>query len=344
MARGLKKLRILLITNEDLVPPDDLEGCSPETIQLFKTDYHVVQACRSLGHEVYKLGVSSELAPVRDAIEEFKPHIAFNLVERFRDLAALDQNVVSYLELMRVPYTGCNPRGLMIARDKALSKKILHYHRIRVPRFVTVPQGRRVRLPKGLDYPLIVKSLLEESSTGISQASVVRNSESLEERVRFIHEKIDTAAIVEQYIDGREIYVGVLGNQRLEVLPVWELFFDDLPRDAPRIATSRIKFDLDFQHKHNIEQGPAEGLPPELVRHIESSSKRIYRLLSLSGYGRLDYRLTPDGRYFLLEANPNPDIARDEEFASAAISRGYTYESVIQKVLNLGRRWRTGAW
>ena len=213
-----KKLRVLVLMHEDLVPPDDLDDPPREDILQFKTEYDVVTGLERLGHEVHKLGVWDELAPLRKALQEGDPDIVFNLLEEFHGQAVYDHNVVSYLELMRTPYTGCNPRGLVLARDKALSKKILHYHRIRVPRFAVVPLDRKFRRPQRLDFPLIVKSLVEEASTGISRASVVHDEDKLSERIRFIHQHVRTDAIVERYIEGRELYVGVMGNQRLTVL------------------------------------------------------------------------------------------------------------------------------
>jgi D-alanine-D-alanine ligase len=291
-----------------------------------------------LVHEVLKLGLWDQLGPLREAVQEWKPDIVFNLLEEFHGDAVYDHAVVSYLELLRAPYTGCNPRGLMLARDKALSKKILHYHRIRAPRFAVAPRGRRFRRPRRLDFPLIVKSLTEEASTGIARDSVVGTDAKLEERVSFIHEKVGTEAIVEEYIEGREVYVGVLGNHRLKVLPVWELFLDKLPADSPRIATRRIKFDPGFQARHEVMMGPAEGLDGELQRRFERTSRRIYRLLGLSGYARLDYRLAADGSFYFLEANPNPEIAASEEFASAAEVAGMGYERLLDRIVRLGLR------
>jgi len=202
--------------------------------------------------------------------------------------------------------------------------------------------GRRAARPSWLVFPLIVKSQLEEASAGIAQASVVHDDESLQERIRFIHDRIRTAAIVEQYIEGREVYVGVLGNHRLQVMPVWELFFDKLPPDAARIATHKVKWDLQYQERYSIHIGPAKDLPDELTRKLGEASKRAYRLLGLSGYARLDFRLTDDGFFHFLEANPNPDIASDEEFASSAKAAGIEYPRLLQRILNLGLRWNPG--
>ena len=278
-------------------------------------------------------------------IDEWKPHIVFNLLEAFDDITIFDQNVVSYLELLQLPYTGCNPRGLLLARDKALSKKLLAYHRIPVPEFAVFrAAGRKPALPKRLQFPLIVKSLTQEASIGISQASVVDDDEKLRKRVEFIHESIGTAAIVEQYIDGRELYVGVLGNERLQVFPVWEMSFTNMPEgDRWRIATERVKWSVKYQKKHGIMTDQAEHLPDgaaEQIQHICASAR--YRALELSGYARIDLRLDEAGRVYVLEANPNPQIAYGEDFAESAERGGVSYEALLERIISLGLAWRPG--
>ncbi len=166
---------------------------------------------------------------------------------------------------MKLSYTGCNPRGLLLARDKSLSKKLLAYHRIPVPESEVFRIGRPIRRPKRLAFPLIVKSLTQEASIGISQASVVDSDEKFKERVTFIHESIGTTAIAEQYIDGRELYVGILGNQALQALPVWELFFTNMPEGSKRIATDRVKWSVKYQKKYGIDSGAARDLPDGAV-------------------------------------------------------------------------------
>jgi D-alanine-D-alanine ligase len=237
-------------------------------------------------------------------------------------------------------YTGCNPRGLIFARDKSLTKKILAYHRIRVPEFVVFPRQHKVKRPRRLGFPLIVKSLVEEASLGIAQASVVESDEKLVERVAFIHDSIKTDALVETYIPGRELYVGVLGNDRLLVLPVWELIFNNPPANAPLIATRRVKWDLAYQKKIGLESRAAKDLPENVEKTIAKLSKRIYQTLGLSGYARLDYRLSPEGDLYLLEANPNPQIACGEDFADSALAAGISYEQLLQKILTLGLSYR----
>lgn len=325
--------------HEDLVPPDSLEGLDDAAIDPIKAEYDVCAALARLGHDVHKLGLHDELRPLRHALREVDPHVVFNLMEEFHGEAMYDHHVVSYLELARAAYTGCNPRGLVLGRDKALSKKVLAYHRIRVPHFAVARRGRRLRRPQRLAFPLIVKSLSEEGSLGISEASVVHNDAKLADRIEFIHDSIGTDAIVEQFIDGRELYSAVLGNHTLTVYPTWELELDNIRPDAPRIATRRVKFDAKFQERRKVEWKRAE-LDDEMQRTIAKVSKRIYRALGMSGYARVDYRLTDGGELYFLEANPNPDIADYGEFADAAGAAGLPYEPLLQKIVTLGKAWR----
>jgi D-alanine-D-alanine ligase len=334
----MKRLRVLVLLHPELVPPDSTKGYSEREINEWKTEYDVVSTLRTAGHDVRPLGVQDELRPIRDAIDGFKPDVVFNLLEEFHGEVVYDQNVASYLELTRIPYTGCNPRGLMFARGKDLSKTLVHYHRIPVPAFAVFPMRRKVRRPARLALPLIVKSLSADASLGISQASVVDTDDKLKERVTFIHERIGTAAIAEQYVEGREIYVGVLGNDRLRALPVWELEFGNLPQGAWRIATERAKHDPDYQERRGILHGPAEDLPPELYARIQRAAKRVYRTLELDGYARIDFRLAADGIPYFLEANPNPEIAESQEFAAAALRDGLTYTDLLNRILALGIR------
>lgn len=336
----MKKLRILVLMHEALVPP---EKATVSELQdaAWRTEYDILNTLRKIGHDVQSVGIGSDLGVIRKAIEEFKPHIAFNLLEEFDGESILDQNVVSFLELLRVPYTGCNPRGLMVARDKALCKKILSFHRINTPEFAVFPIGRKIKLPKRMKYPLIVKSLIEEASLGISQASVVYSDSQLDERVRFIHQKIATDALAEEYIDGRELYASVMGNSRLQVFYLWELYFTNMPENQAKIATAKVKWDADYQKKCGILSGAASDLTNEQVKQINILSKRIYNVLGLNGYARIDYRMNQQGQIYVIEVNPNPQIAFGEDFAEAAKYSGLPYNELLQKILNLGLGWAT---
>ena len=332
----MRKLRALVMMDEALVPPESIGGMSESQVAPFKTEYDVVSTLRSIGHEVRPVGLKSDLAVLGRAIREFRPHICFNLVEDFDGVPSRDQHVVSYLELIGQPYTGCNPRGLTLARDKALTKKVLSYHGIRVPRFEAFPVGRSVRRPVWLEFPLLVKSLMQEGSVGITQASVVYTDRQLSDRVALFHEQHGADAIAEQYIDGRELYLSVLGNRKLLMLPLWELCLDQLPPAAPRIATSNVKWNEAYRRRWGITSRGAHDLPEDAGTHIAQLGREIYRALDLSGYARIDLRLTNDGQAYLLEANPNPQIARGEDFADAGAAAGLDYESLLQRIVNLG--------
>jgi D-alanine-D-alanine ligase len=335
----MKRLRVLVLMHEDLVPPNDVAGHDVKTVA-WRTEYDVVSTLKKLGHEVHPLGVKSDLGVIQSAIEQWKPDIAFNLLEEFDGVAVYDQHVVSYLELLHLPYTGSNPRGLMLARDKVLTKKVLAFHKIPYPEFIEVPQGRMVKRPKSLTFPLIVKSVTEEASLGISQASIVTDDEKLAERVAFVHNSVGSGSLIEQYIEGRELYVGIIGNCQLQVLPVWELIMDKLPDDAKRIATERVKWSRKYQIKYGIISKEADDLADHKTQEIQGLAKRVYRALGLSGYARIDMRMDAEGQLYVLEANPNPQIAEDEDFADSAKKVGYQYKDLLQELLNVGLRWR----
>jgi D-alanine-D-alanine ligase len=339
----VKKTRILALVHEHLVPPNDTAGVDVREAE-WKMEYDVIETLRERGHEVAVLGIHDDLTGIRHRIGSFKPQIVFNLMEAFAGITTFDQNVVSYLELLRMPYTGCNPRGLILARDKALSKKLLAYHRIPVPEFSVIRRGQKPRVTRKQRFPLIVKSLFFEASVGISQASVVENEEQLARRVQFIHENIGTAAIVEQFIDGRELYVGVVGNDRMQVFPVWEMSFAKMPENRWKIATERVKWSTKYQETHGIMTSAAE-LDAERAEHVQHLAKRVYRALDLNGYARIDLRVNEDGRPYVLEANPNPNLAYGEDFAESAERSGISYEKLLERLVTLGLQWepeRTG--
>ena len=330
------KLRVIALTHPDHIPPDTLEGTSDKEALAWRAEFDVVNGLRELGHEVEALGVQDDLQPIRDAVTDIKPHVVFNLLEEFQWNATFDLNIVAYLELLGVPYTGCNPRGLVLSRGKALSKKLLAYHHVPVPAFEVFPLGRKVQRPAELAFPLFVKSLTEHASIGIARASLVNDDDELRERVEFIHEHVGTDAIAEQFIPGRELYVSVVGNSRLRAFPAWELVIDDQDANEPLIATAKVKHDLDYQAKKGVKIRAAEGLSKALSAQLGWMSKRIYRVLELSGYARIDYRLDASGGLYFLDANPNPDICESEEFASAARYDGVEYPELLQRIVRLG--------
>lgn len=336
----MKKRRVLVLVREGLVPPENMEGFSEKEVAEWKTEYDVAATLRDMGHEVQALGVFDDLAPLRQAIHEWSPHIVFMLLEEFHGVATYDQAMVGYLELMRQPYTGCNPAGLLLSHDKGLAKEILSYHRIPTPKFTVFRRKRAIRLPSRVKFPIMVKSATEDASLGIAQSSIVDDMAGLEERVKFIHENVKTDAVAEEYINGRELYVGVIGNNRLDTFPVWELYLGKLPENVAPIATRKVKWDDEYRKKYAISSGPAKDLSPDLAARISKLAKRTFKALHMSGYARLDMRLTPEGKVYILEANANPNLEYGDDFAESAHSAGVGYEELLQRIMNLGIRYK----
>lgn len=336
----MKKQRVLVVVHANLVPPDSLKGHAEREIDEWRTEYDVVSTLKECGHEVRCVGVLDSLTELRAAIADWKPDVVFNLLEEFDGIVTYDQHVVAFLELLRQPYTGCNPRGLLLSRDKSLCKQLLTYHRVPTPQFVVFPRGVRFHAPRKLKFPLFVKSTVDDASLGISQASVVEDAARLKERVEFMHDQLTADALVEEYVEGRELYVGVLGNERLSRLPVWEMVFGTMPHNLAAIATRKVKWDRRYQERYGITTRAAADLPPAIVARLDRLTRRIYRALGMSGYARMDFRLTSEGEIYALEANANPNLQDGEDFAEAALAAGIDYETLLERLMLLGLKYR----
>jgi D-alanine-D-alanine ligase len=330
------KLKILALF--DAITPTTLDQDLSAELKTedWKTEANVLAALTELGHQTEHLAIFDDLDLMRQKLQGFEPDLIFNLADQFKNNRAFDQNIVSFLELHGLPFTGCGSTGLTLCKQKGISKKILGYHRIRVPAFAVFPRGRRVARPKRLKFPVLVKPLKEEASLGISQASFVESDDQFKERVQFIHEKYGNDVIAEEYIEGRELYVSVMGNHRLQVFPIRELVFKEVPPDEPKIATYKAKWDEEYRKRWGLQNRFAEGLDPAVVRHIEHTCKRIYRLLTIDGYARLDLRLAPNNEVYFIEANPNPILAADEDFAQSALQANVSYPQLINQIVRLG--------
>jgi D-alanine-D-alanine ligase len=336
----MKKQRALVVVHSSLVPPDSLEGHAEKEIDEWRTEYDVISTLKRRGHEVRCLGVLDSLTELRSAIADWKPDIVFNLLEEFNGIVTYDQHVVAFLELMRQPYTGCNPRGLLLSRDKSLCKQLLAFHRVPTPQFTVFRRGARFHVPRRLKFPLFVKSTVEDASLGIAQASVVEDADKLKERIEFVHEQVGSDALVEEYVEGRELYVGVLGNDRLTRLPVWEMVFGSLPDSLAAIATRKVKWDKRYQARYGITTRAATDLPPPVLARLDKLSRRIYRALGLSGYARMDFRVTGEGNIYVLEANANPNLQAEEDFAESARAVHIDYDELLEKLIVLGLSYR----
>src|SRR5437773_11920551 len=327
----------------DAIRPTTLDQDLSEELKTedWKTEANVLEALQQLGWVAQHLAIFDDTDLIRQKCQSFQPELIFNLADQFKNNRAFDQNIVSFLELHDVPFTGCGSTGLTLCKHKGISKKILGYHRIRVPDFTVIPRGKRVVRPKRLAFPILVKPLKEEASLGIAQASFVESDDQFKERVAFIHEKYDHDVIAEEYIEGRELYVSILGNHRLQIFPLRELLFKEVPPDEPKIATYKAKWDEGYRTRWGLVNQFAQQLDPNLVRHIEQTCKRIYHLLTIDGYARIDLRLTLDNKVYFIEANPNPMIAEDEDFAQSALKANLTYPQLIERIVRLGLKTRS---
>jgi len=299
------------------------------------TERDVYSALLENGYDVILLGLYDDIKLLFEEVKENKPEAIFNLTEVFKQKTYLEKNVAWILEILGIPYTGATPTSLLICNNKALTKKILTFHKIRVPNFYTFYKHRKVKFIRRLKLPLIVKPLYEEASRGISQASVVDSEEGLIERVKFIHTHLNMDAIAEEYIDGRELYVSVLGNKRIKVLPFREMKFGKIPEDEPRIATYKAKWDYRYREKWEIKNVFAGRLPSGLDKKIIEICKRAYRALNMQCYARFDIRITSQGEVYIIEANANPCLGRTDELAQSAEKSGISYNKLIQKIINL---------
>lgn len=331
-----KKLKVLALF--DAVRPTELnQDMSPELKTVdWKTEAGVLAALNELGYPTEHQAIFDDLDLLRQKLQTFSPDVIFNLADQFRNNRAFDQHIVSFLTMTGIPFTGCGSTGLTLCKNKGISKKILSYHRINTADFVIIPRGKRIVRPKRLRFPILIKPLKEEASYGISQASFVETDEQFHERVQFIHEKTDNDVIAEEYIEGRELYVGVIGNHRLQVFPIRELVFREVPPDEPKIATYKAKWDEAYRKRWGLENRFAEGLEPAVVRNIEAVCKRVYHLLTIDGYARLDLRLTAKNEVYVIEANPNPMLAPDEDFAQSALKAGLSFPQLIDRITRLG--------
>lgn len=325
-----RKLDITVLVDYASIPENDPEFLDPTGKAV--TEYHVIEALRHLEHTVSVLGVFDNLDEIVRHLKEHKPDLVFNLTEQYCGERLWDKNIAGVLDLMQVPYTGAGPMGLMLCRDKRLCKELLGLHKIRVPNFLSLPWGKAVHVNKAIRFPLVVKPALGDGSEGIANASLVNTVDALAERAVFIHERWQQDAIAEEYIEGRELYVTVLGNKRLTVCPPRECFFNPNTDEGPALATYQVKWNDDYREKWGIGFGYGE-LEPETAKRVAKVCKRAFRVLHLRDYGRIDLRLTPAGRIVVLEANPNPDLAWGEEVAEAAQYAGMDYNRLIDFIV-----------
>ncbi|NKB24272.1 MAG: ATP-grasp domain-containing protein [Kiritimatiellae bacterium] len=332
-------MKVLVLVDPESIHPEDPQFENGHESTLTEVEYHVPEALRHLGHEVSVLPFDPNILTTIHEIKASAPQLIFNLTEHYSGNRQMDLHIVALLDMLHLPYTSTSPTGLMLCRHKGICKRILGHHRVKIPTFVTVPLGK-ARVTKRLRYPIIVKPVMEDGSDGISLSSLVHNEQELKERIIQVHERMKQATICEEFIEGQELYVGILGNKRLHVLPPREIAFDHHDVSGPIIATSKVKRDEAYRKKWKITYRHAE-LDPVLEKRVAKIGKRIYRLLQLKDYGRIDLRVTPEKEIYFLEANPNPDLSMGDKVAEAAEKAGIHYSQLIDRILRLAIKRKT---
>jgi len=331
-----KKLKVLLVFDSPYSKDKDYDFVEEFKDPDWSAEDGVYKALKNLGHEVSVLGLFNDIRMLIDVVKERKPDIVFNLTEVFHQRSHLDKNVVWILEMLNVAYTGASADSLLICNNKGLSKKILSFHRIKVPRFYVYYRSHKIRISRKLKMPVIVKPLCEEASRGISQASVVDSLEALIKRVEFIHQSMKMDVIVEEYIDGREFYVSILGNKKIKMLPLREVKFGKFTDEEYRVATYKAKWDMEYRKKWGIKNVFAGKLAEGLEKKIEDTCKKAYKVMNMKCYARFDIRVTENNEVYIIEANANPSIDKHDELAQSADKSGIPFEKLIEKILVFG--------
>jgi D-alanine-D-alanine ligase len=293
---------------------------------------------------VTRVSTDTDVVPVVTALRKLQPELVFNLAESFAGRSALESNVAALLNLLDLRYTGSSPAGLLVAGDKTLTKKVLRFHGIQSPEFATVYRGA-VDWAGDIEFPVIVKPPQEDASIGITGFSVVNDLKELFGRIDSLQAEFKAPVLVEEFVDGREFYVGVLGNMEAEALPVMELDFSGLPAGAPRIASWEAKWGADGSGAGAEAEKSEEfagtrsifptDLPDELVERMQRTAVEAFQALRLRDYARIDLRLSADGEIFVIEVNPNCYLERKAEFARAAERDGISYHALIARIVEL---------
>ena len=303
------------------------------TLDKKEVEDEVAETLGKLGHDA-TLHVLDGSAKSLNAIAKIECDLFFNLAESFAGNDTADYCIAAYLELLSKKYTGSGSRGLLYCQDKAVAKKILEFHGIHTPVFARSYRGR-LDFSHDLEFPVIVKPAREDGSIGIEFNAVVSSIRELMERIDWLHANFDSPVLIEEYVEGREMYVGVIGNENPEALPVIELDLSKLPEGTPRIAGAEVKWGKGTRAYRDTKSAVAEGLPEEVTATLQQTAVAVYQALELRDYGRIDMRLRPDGRVAVIEANPNPWLTSKAEFAMAARKSGRNYTQLIEEIVDL---------
>ena len=293
----------------------------------------IFEALEKLGHEPTYMVLDGEDKTLT-ALARHETDLYFNLVESYAGDDTMEMHVAAYLDLLGRPYTGAGPQGLYLAQDKSVAKKLFQFYGIRTPYFATCYQGK-LDHSQDISFPLIVKPISEDGSLGIDKGAVVGSVKELMERIHYVQEEFHSPALIEEYIEGREIYAGILGNQNPEVLPLVELDLSKLPEGMPKVAGMEVKWEKDSEAYKVTKSAPVEDMDEDLHELLNATALNTYRILKLRDYGRIDMRLTEKGEVYVIEANPNPWLSSNSEFFMAAKKSGRSYAEMIEQIIQL---------
>ncbi len=327
--------KIVVLFDMSAPPPENHDYSSYLGEEAWESESAIAGAIKELGYEPIFMGVFDDIYQLILDLKAIKPDLVFNMCEAYKGRRDYEPQIASVLDLLEIPYTGTKPLGLSLCQDKNLSKKILAHHRIRVPKWLTSHYQRPVRSLKTFSFPAFVKPAREEGSEGISRDSLVENEKDCLERIHFLHDRFKSDVIVEEFISGREFYVSVIGSKRPQVLPIRELCFNEFPPDTPKFATFKAKWDEEYRKRWGIRNEFARHLSDRQLEDMKKIAKKCFDILSLVGYARFDFRVSEAGEMVLLEANPNPSLGPEDDFAQSAQKAGLSYTNLVGKLIEL---------
>jgi len=308
-----------------------------KTTPMEEYDY-VTKKLISVGFNVYTLNIKDNLELMLKNLKDEKPDVIFNFVEIYKDNPRLEMNIVGLFELMEIPYTGAPAMGLANCQNKILAKRLLSSAAIRIPHFFIV-YAKSARYPHKLNYPLLVKPAFEDASVGIENESIVNNGKQLKKRIEHVLKQYNQPALVEEFIEGRELNVAVMGDKRLRVLPISEIDFSTMPDHLHNIVSFQAKWDPHHESYHKTIPICPASLPKNIEKRAKELAFKAFKVMGCRDYARVDMRLSKDNKLYVLEVNPNPDITEGAGFMRSAQHAGMTYAQALKRIVKyaLGR-------
>ncbi|MBN21287.1 MAG: hypothetical protein CL678_08360 [Bdellovibrionaceae bacterium] len=333
-----KKKKVMVLIDLPFEAPEDHDYRDFEKDPDWKSELAVMKQLKKMGYDAHLFGLHDNINDLISMLQTQSYDFVFNLCESYKDDREYEGNIASLLEVMEIPFTGANARALNLCKDKALTKKILKFHGLDVPEFQEFPLNKKIKIQKNFPYPGVVKPVGYEGSEGIHGASLVKNEKEALKRIEYVQSKYKVDVLMEEYIHGREVYISLIGNKKVQAFHPQELFFDNMPEDMPRLASFKAKWDPKYRKKWDIDNGPVFDMDPALEKSIMDYGKKVYKIFGLNGYARFDLRVTDNGKIYFLEANPNPSIAPGDDFEQAAKESGVSYRDLLSQVIRLSKK------